>query len=319
MKKTAILFFVMTFSFMAFCQELDVTAGSHIVYQVPQYVEPDWYEGATELCPKDQWLRITDEMKQVPLVNNLADAYNVLMVFHSVFSDFECYEHLDVSTAKGMQNMNTSVISDEYSRECADKFRNDMAKAQHSAKVDVDELISQYMEAMSSRYNLEKLMNIDDVFSEETYAAALDYGSLRKDPFSHRCIKAIELAHDTADGLPNHDAEPKLVKVLTAGQYSPLLVEAWETWRALVARLMGQSKDSYIPNEEYNRLRNIACYTMLCHIKDYPDDWVAVNNFLVLASEPNVAIYGPFPFGNQSIMIFYEKFPELLPTSSEEE
>ena len=217
MKKVAILISVLAFSTLAYCQGLDVTAGSHIVYQVPQYVEPNWYEGSNELCPKDQWLRITDEMKQVPLVNNLADAYNVLMVFHSVYSDNECHERHDVSTAKGMQEMNISVISDEYSRRCADEFRISMARSQSDTNVDIGDVINKYLSAMASNYNLERLMNNDAVFSEATYEAALDYSNLRRDPFSLRCIEALELAHDTSNGMPNHDAQSKLVEVLTAG------------------------------------------------------------------------------------------------------
>lgn len=320
MKKTIIMFFALAISAMSYCQEkLNPTAGSEIVYKVPKYVEPTWGEGDYELCPKDQWLRIADEMRSVQLVENLADAYNVLMVFHSVYSDYECHERHETSTAKGMQKMDISVISDGYSRRCADEFRNNMAKSQMDNNVDVDEVINKYFGEMATIYKLEKLMNDDSIFSEEVYGVAINHDSLRTDPFSRRCVEAMELAHDTVDGLPNEDALPKLVDVLTAGQYSPLLLEAWKTWRAMIANNMGHSKDSYIPNEEYNRLRMIVCYTTLCHIKDYLDDWVAVNNFLLMASTPNVAIFGQYPFGNQSVMVYYEMFPELYPASTDEE
>lgn len=320
MKKTIIMFFALAISAMAYCQEkFNPTIGSEIVYKVPKYVEPTWGEGDYELCPKDQWLRITDEMRNVQLVEKLADAYNVLMVFHSVYSDYECHERHEVNTAKGMQKMNTSVIKDEYSRKCADEFRNNIAKSQKHKSVDVEEPINKYLGEMVDIYSLEKLTSNDDIFSEDDYETAINHDSLRIDPFSRCCVEAIELAHDTVDGLPNEDALPKLVEVLTAGQYSPLLLEAWKTWRAMIANKMGHSKDSYIPNEEYNRLRMIAGYTTLCHIKDYPADWVAVNNFLLMASTPNVAIFGQYPFGNQSVMFFYEMFPELCPDLSDEE
>lgn len=320
MKRTMIVFLALAFSAMAYCQEkFNPTIGSEIVYKGPKYVEPTWGEGDYELCPKDQWLRIADEKKSVKLVEKLADAYNVLMVFHSVYGDHESHERYQVSTAKEMQKMDISVISDEYSRKCADEFRNNMSKSQMNNNVDVDEVINKYIGEMATIYKLEKLMNNDSIFSEEVYGVAINHDSLRTDPFSRRCVEAIELAHDTVDGLPNEDALPKLVEVLTAGQYSPLLFEAWKTWRAMIANKMGHSKDSYIPNEEYNRLRMIAGYTTLCHIKDYPADWVAVNNFLLIASERNVAIFGPYRFGNQSVLFFYEMFPELCPALSDEE
>lgn len=314
MKRTMTLFVALALSAVAYGQQnFNPTAGSDIVYQVPQYVDPNWYEGANELCPTDQWLRIPDDMKGIPLLENLADAYNALLVFHSVLSDFECYEQFGKSTAQGMKEMNTTVIHDENARQCADIFKDEMAKAQHDENIDVEEVITQYMGKMLSRYNLEKLVENEFIFSDEIYENAIDHDSLSTDAFSHRCVEAIELAHQIVDELPNYEATSKLVDVLTAGQYSPLLPEAWKNWRALISSQMGHSKNSYIPNEEYNRLRMIACYTMLCHIKDYPADWVAVNNFLLMASEQNVAIFGPYSFGNQSILIFYEMFPELKP------
>lgn len=319
MRKTVFFIFALLLSATAHCQKFNPTEGSHVVYQVPQYVEPNWYEGANELCPKDQWMRITDEMKNVPLVNNLADAYNVMVVFHSVYSDYESYERHGESTAKEILELNTSLISNAFSRQCADEFKNSMARSQSDTNVNVADVINKYFERTTPTYNLERLMGNDEIFSETIYEAAHNHDALGSDPFSLRCIKAIELAHDTSNGMPNYDAQSKLVEVLTAGQYSPLLLEVWKTWRAMVAIQMGHSKDSYIPNAEYNRLRMIGGYTMLCHIKDYPNDWVAVNNFLLLASEQNVAIYGPYPFGNQSLVVFYEMFPELMPTSLETE
>ena len=70
------------------------------------------------------------------------------------------------------------------------------------------------------------------------------------------------------------EALPYLVKALTAGIYSPMLRETWRTWRAIMTSEMGQSKDSDIPNAEYNQLRMISCYTMLCYIHDHPKDWL---------------------------------------------
>ena len=68
MRKTVFFIFALLLSATAHCQKFNPTEGSHVVYQVPQYVEPNWYEGANELCPKDQWMRITDEMRMVCLI-----------------------------------------------------------------------------------------------------------------------------------------------------------------------------------------------------------------------------------------------------------
>ena len=134
---------------MASCQErINPTAGSEIVYKEPKFVEPKWGEEDYELCPKDQWLRITNKMKSVQLVEKLADAYNVLMVFHSVYSDYECHQRHETNTAKGMKKMKTSEINDNYSRRCADEFRNNMAKSQKDKSIDVDETIDKYLGEM---------------------------------------------------------------------------------------------------------------------------------------------------------------------------
>lgn len=310
--KFASALLALTFSGMAYCQQFNPMAGSDVVYSVPKYVEPSWLEQESELCKKDQWLLVPDDLRRSKLIADMADVYNALMLFHSVYSDYQLSLRSGTKTL-GMEEMLIKGIADTTTFQWASSFKKAMVEVLNGADDLRDSVMNEYIVSLLGTYSLESLFHNDSIYDEDVYDEVLNEDNMRNDPFGRRCVDAIALAHDTVNGSPNEAALPLLVDVLTAGQYSPLLFDAWKTWRAMMAIEMGHSKDSYIPNEEYNRLRAIACYTILCHCYDYPGDWVAVNTFLLLCGEQNVNIYGPYDFGNQSIVVFYEMFPELLP------
>jgi len=297
------------------CNALNPVRGSGIAYHVPKFKEPSWEEEEFELCRKNQWIGLPDSLKTNPLAVTLANAYNAYIVFNSVYSDCELHVCNHIYTGEGIRDLDISVIDDSEVRSYAIAYRMSMARSQKSSPPMFREAISGFSYVLANIYSLERIMGNDSVFNHAEYKASINLDSLRSDSFSLCCIQAIELAHDTADGKPNFEALPKLVELLTSGHYSPLLFKVWKTWRAMICSQMGQTKESYIPNEEYNRLRRIGCCTMLCHILDYPDDWVAVNHYLLMIAERNVAIYGNNTFGNQSLTTFYEMFPEFAPVS----
>jgi len=313
MKKLYAVIIALTMIHIADCYALNPVAGSEKVYDVPKFVEPSWEEEEFELCRKNQWLVLPDSIRTDTLVNNLVDAYNVFTLYHSIRSDCELHTYHEIYTGEGIKKIDVSIIENPLVRTLAENFKMNMAKAQKSQVPNFRELIAEFMTDIIPIYRLETLMGNDSIFNQDVFNASINHDSLRSDSFSLRCIDALKLAHDTLRDSANYDALPKLVEVLTAGQYSPLLFEAWKTWRAMICYKMSHIKDAYIPNEEYNRLRMIGCYTMLCHINDYPDDWVAVNLFLLMINERNVPIYGSCPYGNQSVKVFYEMFPELVP------
>lgn len=312
------------------------TNNKEVVYDVPDYTEPDWMEIDNYQCHQDQWLHVPNKMLNTTLMRRLVDAYNANVVWHSVSSDMECYWRWETFTDSSMIEMDLSIIKDDKVRSMASELCLNTAHSQHDESINPGDEMDKYLSFISSYYHVSEFVNTDTL-SEDAYweavkksnwvsdweelfrkrgLSAQDHQSFLRhamdtaSSFNARCVYALEFAHSSDDGPYFDEAIPYLVKYLTAGQYSPLLQEMWQTWRAMQSSLMGMSKDSDIPNAEYNQLRMIACYTMLCHIQDHPDDWLAINNFLITSYIDNICRYGQFSFGNQSAIEQLECFPE---------
>ena len=129
---------------------------------------------------------------------------------------------------------------------------------------------------------------------------------------NRRCVYAMEYAHSSTDGPYFTDAVPVLVNIMCMGEYSPILYDIWRTWRTMQAMRMGMSRDSAIPNLQYNALRLIVAHTMLNHIIEHPDDEKAIRAFLYLSACANINRYGDFLFGNQNIEEQMITFPEYV-------
>ncbi len=81
----------------------------------------------------------------------------------------------------------------------------------------------------------------------------------------------------------------------------------------------GSSQDSYIPNWIYNQVRNQCLCTILKHIAQCPDDLMAVNQLMRLASENNIYRLGTFEHGNQNVVEYYELYLEKHGTGDGDE
>ena len=310
----------------------------YVKYDVPKYVDPDWenIEIQNTQCIQNQWMSIPVGMSQDSFIVKLVDAYNASVVWHSVKSDMEMFWRWDCYTDTAMLGMDLSKIKDKRARLKAKQLIECTAAGQRDSTIDVNNAMNQYLSWLSDYFNISHFFNTDSI-TDEVYWAATDkanwienYASMEDmrgksdsiyqqqlltmldttTDFNVYCILAIEYAHSSIDGPHMTNALPYLVKALTAGIYSPMLREVWRTWRAIMTSDMGQSRDSDIPNAEYNQLRMISCYTMLCYIHDNPTDWLAVNNFLVTSYIDNICRYGTFPLGNQGMMDRVEVFPE---------
>ena len=316
----------------------DIPTSEQIKYDVPTYIEPDWYNMEIQNCQciQNQWISIPEGMSQDSLIIKLVDEYNTCVVWHSVKSDMEMFWRWDCYTDSAMLSMDLSIFNNELARDKAQQLIEISAAGQRDSTIDVVSPMNQYVSWLSDYFNISQFFNTDSI-TDEVYWEATDkanwienYAAMEEKrgksdsiyqqqlltmldtttDFNVYCILAIEYAHSSIDGPHMSEALPYLVKALTAGIYSPMLRETWRTWRAIMTSEMGQSKDSDIPNAEYNQLRMISCYTMLCYIHDNPKDWLAVNNFLVNAYQDNICRYGTYSFGNQGMMDRIEMFPE---------
>ena len=305
-------------------------------YNVPEYIEPDWMEIDNIQCGQDQWMHVTDKMLQNPLIARLVDAYNANVVWHSVGSDMEVFWRWEVLTDSAMLCMDLTNISDEQTCQHAKLFIESTAAAQHDPTASAQQAMIQYLEWLTTYYNVSTFFNVDSVIDDNFWSVAepstwidnyADISDKRGQSdtifqqqlvaaldtttdFNRFCALAIEYAHSSSEGPFIPEALPYLETALTAGIYSPMLRDAWMTWRAVQSSQMGMSKDSDIPNAEYNQLRMLCCYTMLCHIQQHPTDCFAINNFILTSYRDNIARYGTYPYGNQSVIEHINIFPE---------
>ena len=316
----------------------EVHSYAQIKYDVPKYIEPDWgnIEIQNSQCVQNQWMSIPEGMSQDSLIIKLVDEYNTCVVWHSIKSDMEMFWRWDCYTDSAMLSMDLNVFNDDLARDKARQLIERSAAGQRDSTIDVVSPMNEYVSWLSDYYYVGHFINADSI-TGDIYWAAIDkanwiedYASMEEKrgqsdsiyqqqlltmldtttDFNVYCILAIEYAHSDKDGPHMTEALPYLVKALNAGIYSPMLREAWRTWRAIMTSVMGQSKDSDIPNAEYNQLRMISCYTMLCYIHNHPKDWLAINNYLVTAYQDNICRYGTYMFGNQGMMDRIEMFPE---------
>lgn len=329
-------YFICVFFFISCQGSKSVDAVDEVVYNVPKYTEPNWLEVDNGQCHQDQWMRVPSTMLRSDLIARLVDAYNTDVVWHSVGSDMECFWRWDVFTDSSMVEMDLSIIRDDKTRQMASDLCLTTAHSQHDESINPNDEMDKYLSFISSSYHISTFIDLDtlsedayweavkksnwvsnweDLFrkrglSDKKHMSFLRHAMDTASTFNARCVYALEYAHSSEDGPYFEEGIPYLVKFLTVGRYSPLLPEMWQTWRAMQSSHMGASKDSDIPNAEYNQLRLIACYTMLCHIQDHPDDWLAINNFLVTSYEDNIGRYGSYSFGNQSAIEQLQCFPE---------
>ena len=153
----------------------------------------------------------------------------------------------------------------------------------------------------------EKRMQSDSIHQQKLLSKIANETDMNR-----RCVYAMEYAHSSTDGPYFTDAVPVLVNIMCMGEYSPILYDIWRTWRTMQAMRMGMSRDSAIPNLQYNALRLIVAHTMLNHIIEHPDDEEAIRAFLYLSACANINRYGDFLFGNQNFEEQMITFPEYV-------
>lgn len=90
------------------------------------------------------------------------------------------------------------------------------------------------------------------------------------------------------------DAESWIVavaaKLMDSGKYDFKLYNVWIIWRCLFQDLCcGLSRDSSIPNEEYNKMRKKCYITAVERIESHPGDVFAMNCAAALAGYQNIS------------------------------
>jgi hypothetical protein len=116
--------------------------------------------------------------------------------------------------------------------------------------------------------------------------------------------------YDTVTENADEKAASLYKSIIDEHRYSIYLFEAWLKWRLVTQRENGLSKSSDIPNDLYDSLREQAAYTALDYISKHPEDEMAKNEFLVIASHDIIRRFGDYPYGNQSTIEYHETFDD---------
>ncbi|MAO71585.1 MAG: hypothetical protein CMD02_03630 [Flavobacteriales bacterium] len=150
----------------------------------------------------------------------------------------------------------------------------------------------------------------------------LDSISLITSDFQEYSIYQIEIADQQIingdefsvdeDGLLIGEkvALEKYLELLEKKEYSLYLFEAWRKWRSVYQYQNGSSKFSFINNDLYNNKRKEISFFILDFIKNNPQDDLAINQFLLFATQENILRFGPYDYGNQNALEMYNLFPE---------
>jgi len=133
--------------------------------------------------------------------------------------------------------------------------------------------------------------------------------------FQEKSIYQMELANNMichANKLDSNSITNALKiykEVLDSPDYTLYKFEAWRRWRAASQGFIyGPMKDSEIPNNLYDGVRENCAAQILKYYVNHPKDQMALNQFLDFATHGIVYRSGEYEEGNQNMIEFSELF-----------
>ena len=137
--------------------------------------------------------------------------------------------------------------------------------------------------------------------------------------FDEQCSLWLSWADCNKSGGEDEWLVATAIQLMKSGRYFPFLNKIWISWRALCqGSLLGNSRDSFIPNNYYNDYRQLCYKTCLHRIDRHPDDAVAMNCAASIAGRTNMNRFGQYAFGNEAVMELYSMLPNRFNDSEEE-
>lgn len=265
-----------------------------------------------------------------------ADVYNALIMSHNMYSDWETARRFEEEEimADSVAMLDCSIIRNDTIRQLIQNINAELAKTMRD-----EDRYEYYEEQMNEFYAylhernddlLEQSMEpYNDIIARKAWFDDFDsIQSLRgksdtlhrqnilthlylaKSP-EERHVYILEYAHsDEMNAFFMPGAALLDREFVSKAEYSPLVLEMWQTWRAMCCSLCGHSTWSYIPNGLFNRQRaHIATYC-LEYIAKHPNDVMAQSIIVSLGGVDNVARFG-YAFGNGGIIEEMSMFPEV--------
>ena len=276
-------------------------------------------------------------------VQYLTDVYNAFIMLHNLESDYETAERFDEDTEKGsvfaemaqeMEQLDLSILQDDTIRGLMEAaktriitFMKDQSDENQEASTEAFtafyEYIHTHFDALMKECEDDYVNYVDRVAWFDIYEATEKRGqsdTLYQRELLHmidnaesaeeRHVYVLEFAHSSNDHAyfyPGAAVEDR--EIAYFGEYSPYLLEIWQTWRATISTYYGHSSWSYIPNQMYNRQRAKTANIILRHIEENKDDRYAQALLVTLGGCENISRFGSI-FGNASIIEQMNLFPE---------
>ena len=321
---------------------LSLAASAHNT--AAQLNDEELNDGFAPLCGQDIYFHTPVELS-TPALKEMADVCNVFAIMHCAYSDYESWVRMDIDgTREALWAVRYSAIANPELRAATAHYVQGLCALIDTTQTE-EQHFESFNEAITLYDELDSLIctdyNLDHFgqLSEDEYWQAYDksnvlidiadieerYGT--DDNFTYqnlqnrfknarsideKCVLAIAMAHvtDSIDDEGQSIAIAPLRECLESDQYSIYLLEAWRTWRTLIQYSQGASRDSEIYNAFYNKMRMRCLNATFKQIAEHNDDMPAINIFLMLNAVDNICRYGPYPFGNQNMVEYYEMFPE---------
>lgn len=272
----------------------------------------------------------------------LADAYNALIMAHNILSDWETAdrfaeddEDLFAQIADSIRLLDPSILRNDTLnfhiqniKAFAIDYFLDPSDNSIRAFSDAMDAFYVYLQARTEeivKTGKEPYINImnrkawfadfDSIrslrgLSDSIYQQELLNKIYLSKSAEERHVYVLEFAHSSdahvhfLEGAAMEDREFVYYR-----EYSPYLMELWETWRATIGSYFGRSSWSYIPNKVYNQERAKVAEICLNHIAAHPDDQLAQAVLMSIGGIENISRFGSM-FGNAAIIEEMSIFPE---------
>lgn len=291
-------------------------------------------DGFNAISNKIRYPELPQDLSTNLFADSLLQVYNTVLAYNTMAYDVSTAErYMDAADlvseeADALDSINLSGIRNELVKNKLANLGHESAKWLRKGKKpneqDIKE-VGEFYEIFNNVYDpflsahmQEVEYNPADILKDyqEVHAKAISDTTtfrgellqrvLQEQDFEKKCILAREFAYANYKHPERDDRQLAAVldRILSSGQYSPLLGELWLMWRTALQKdiISGPSNDSAMYNLFYNDMRNRVALSYISHLAENPNDSVAFLNFYILASEYNIVRNSGCLFGNNSLL-----------------
>ena len=284
----------------------------------------------------ERWFVLPEQCKGDEMLVRLVDTYNSFAVLYELRSMVEMCSRFGIDLSENLERIDCAVVKDvavvsrlEEVKSAALEFSKDYENEDKEIS-----FVDAYWELdaqLAERYHLSNFTAL----TEDEYNAQADYHNFVPEYDSlagyicsgdsaflmDRIWSIAECENITAKSIhaqlymyadKNQSSEilPILEYIMDKKEATHMMSLVWRYWRCLYQQKMGgMSRDSDIFNDYYNARRLECANVLFEYIEQNPTDGVIINEFLLLATTPDIYRYGEFEYGNQTFMEMHMLLP----------